>query len=470
MIRVISFLLTLVQANQYPIVLVHGFMGWGREEMLGMKYWGGIQGDLQEILQNDGHQVFTAAVGPLSSNWDRACELYTQIRGGRVDYGEAHAEKYGHHRYGRTYPGLYPEWGTKDENGEIRKVHFIAHSMGGQTVRVLARLLKHGTLSAPVDEFLETDDVWSLFGGDKDWIHSITTIATPHEGSIISDGFTRIGNEVKSFLAGLISIGGVVGDHSKILYDVKMDQWDIGPKESNESLTDYMHRVFSSPIFKLGYEDLAMYDLSTLGAAKLNEWVPNEPNIYYFSYATRDSYGCSTQIESASFPVQKPHRFSMLWPLQPLSWFIGGTFTTLEQKKELNWQPNDGVINTISMHGTSDVPIVEFNGEIKSGRWHRMPMLNRTDHGSVLGFTILKDMIETYKYHATLLQTLPIAASRRLARGSDFFQADGDLVRKLSHSIQNMTDKMNSIHSKADLQRECSLSPQVCLTFLKQFD
>lgn len=27
-----------------------------------------------------------------------------------VDYGQAHAEKYGHDRYGRTYTGVMPEW------------------------------------------------------------------------------------------------------------------------------------------------------------------------------------------------------------------------------------------------------------------------------------------------------------------------------------------------------------------------
>src|SRR3712207_8790005 len=29
--------------NNYPIVLVHGFMGWGGDEALGFKYWGGFK-------------------------------------------------------------------------------------------------------------------------------------------------------------------------------------------------------------------------------------------------------------------------------------------------------------------------------------------------------------------------------------------------------------------------------------------
>ena len=27
--------------NNYPIVLIHGFIGWGPEEMGGYNYWGG---------------------------------------------------------------------------------------------------------------------------------------------------------------------------------------------------------------------------------------------------------------------------------------------------------------------------------------------------------------------------------------------------------------------------------------------
>ncbi len=30
-------------------MLVHGFIGWGRDELFGFKYWGGF-GDVQEVL------------------------------------------------------------------------------------------------------------------------------------------------------------------------------------------------------------------------------------------------------------------------------------------------------------------------------------------------------------------------------------------------------------------------------------
>jgi len=74
---------TLARAgNDYPLVLVHGFMGWGRDEVLGFKYWGGF-GDLQETLDRAGYRTYTGVVGPFASSWDRACELSPISMAGR---------------------------------------------------------------------------------------------------------------------------------------------------------------------------------------------------------------------------------------------------------------------------------------------------------------------------------------------------------------------------------------------------
>ena len=89
----ILFLLTsLFSQNTQPIFLIHGFFGWGRDEMNGYYYWGGEQ-DFQEKLRGFGYEVYTLSVGPVSSNWDRAIEAYTQIKGGCINYGRSHSEK-----------------------------------------------------------------------------------------------------------------------------------------------------------------------------------------------------------------------------------------------------------------------------------------------------------------------------------------------------------------------------------------
>ena len=73
-------LLSLVKSqNEYPIVLVHGFMGWGPKEMGSYSYWGGKY-DLIKDLEEKGHTLYISNVGPVSSNWDRAVELYYQIK------------------------------------------------------------------------------------------------------------------------------------------------------------------------------------------------------------------------------------------------------------------------------------------------------------------------------------------------------------------------------------------------------
>ena len=100
MTRIIKYILNLavlasfiIASNNHPIILVHGFIGWGRDEMNGYYYWGGKM-DLESYLRSMGYDVYTVSVGPISSNWDRAIEMFYQIKGGSVDYGKSHSEKF----------------------------------------------------------------------------------------------------------------------------------------------------------------------------------------------------------------------------------------------------------------------------------------------------------------------------------------------------------------------------------------
>ena len=84
-------LITFLNANaKTPIILMHGFIGWGRDEMNGYDYWGGTI-DLESYLISEGFQVYTVSMGPISSNWDRAIEAFYQIKGGQVNYGLKHS-------------------------------------------------------------------------------------------------------------------------------------------------------------------------------------------------------------------------------------------------------------------------------------------------------------------------------------------------------------------------------------------
>ena len=76
-----------------PVVFVHGLMGWGERAGLNsvLPYWGMTTGSLTAYLNSLGYETYSATVGPISSAWDRACELYAQLTGTTVDYGAAHS-------------------------------------------------------------------------------------------------------------------------------------------------------------------------------------------------------------------------------------------------------------------------------------------------------------------------------------------------------------------------------------------
>ena len=223
----ISYLFATVKT---PIILIHGFMGWGRDEMPGYYYWGGTT-DLEEYLKSEGFEVYTVSVGPISSNWDRANEAFYQIKGGQVNYGAYHSKKYDiiQKPDGKLYDGLYPDW------DEEHPVHIITHSQGGQTARMLEYLLKSK---------FEGENSPLLSSKKNGWIKSITTISCPHNGTILSN----LLSEYFPFLQHMTAFFGILQD-SKVseLYDFDLDQWNL-MKYENESFNDYYERVSSSKI------------------------------------------------------------------------------------------------------------------------------------------------------------------------------------------------------------------------------
>ncbi|TMW61515.1 hypothetical protein Poli38472_012706 [Pythium oligandrum] len=439
--------LTALADNKYPIVLVHGFAGWGRDELLGVKYWGGIQGDLQEQLKAQGYTVYTAAVGPFSSNWDRACELYAQIKGGQVDYGANHAAKHGHARYGRTFPGLYPQWGNTT-NGAVNKVHLIGHSMGGQTVRMLAQLLASGSKGAPVEESVMSHP---LFAGGKNWVHSITTIAAPNQGTLLGDGFSQIGDLVKSLVIGVFSVLGVGSDATSSIYDAKLDQWGLEAKGSSESLSAYINRIFASPVFAPGFKDICLWSLSTSGAAEENKWVKTLSNVYYYSYANVDTYAW---VDILLRSIQLPNLLTMLLPLQPLGTFIGGRYGPNSGFTE-SWQANDGVVNTYSMGKDSTGSAVTFAGTSTLGVWMQMPQLDHMDHLAVVGTTLHTQVKDVYVAHARLLYSLPTTtSSRNLAEQAA--TVPSAVVDQINSAVSALNTASGNVKSKADVANLCA--------------
>jgi triacylglycerol lipase len=384
------------RANDYPIVLVHGLMGFGRDELFGFKYWGGFT-DLEEELCRAGFETYTAAVGPVSSVWDRACELYACIKGGRVDYGEAHSALFGHSRYGRTYPGLYPEWGDVDqETGKVNKVHLIGHSLGGPTGRALIQLLEQGS---PVPG----QGNHPLFQGGQSWVCSLTTISSPHDGTTYAYRHDWDQSLIKPVFTFLISISS---SSPELYYDFKLDQWGLSRKPG-EDFYSYRDRVLRSDIWSHS-NDTAYWDACPEGAMELNGWVRAQPCLYYFSWATEATY--RDPLSGTQVP-----EIGVSGHMAPIARFIGSYSREDDTNLPIDssWWQNDGIVNTNSMDGPSlgsTDTVRRFDGTPVPGQWNYLGLLESTDHLDIIGIpTADSDLKRWYLSLAALLASLPDA-------------------------------------------------------------
>lgn len=364
-------------SSSSPIILVHGFCGWGPDELLGYRYWGGTVLDVESYLRENGFAVYTSSVGPISSNHDRACELFYQIKGGNVDYGASHCQKYHHNRFGRTYSGCYPQWDGS------HPVHLIGHSMGGQTARVLLQLL--------------AQDFFGM-GTDETWIKSITTLSSPHNGTTLATNINEFaGGYAEQLIAGFLALAGTNWE----LYDFDMDHWNLKP-QPGETLHDFLVRIDRT--IGENKEDLSMQDLLPSGAQKINQQVSTFPNVYYFSYATEETYVLDPE---PGHEWAEPEMNPMFWVF---AYYIGH-YEGPEISPNKDWWKNDGVANTISMAGPANAQIIKYSGVSHRGVWNYMGLIESKDHGKILGHyqgPISGDWL--YKFYldlASMLHRLP---------------------------------------------------------------
>ncbi len=401
---------TIVAKEETPTILVHGLNGYGPNTGLAQTpvghYWGGLAtGDLAESMQTRGCRVLEASVGPISSNWDRACDLYACIKGGRVDYGAAHSAKYGHERFGRTFPGLYPEWDND------HPVNLWGHSLGSPTERVMASLLYWGDED---EQKAAPNDCSDLFKGNgKTMVNSVTTVSATNNGSTLADfafdvlqrltGSEAAADDVIS--AAVAAIGLVASDNtiSKV-WDPMMDQWGF-KKVEGESLADFIDRFKASDAWKT--KDNCMYDMTTFYTKQLNDKFKDNPNAYYFAIPT-----CTTKAD-ANGKTQTAVKTSLL--LGPLATILGHYKDPLVPGGwDDKYYANDGMANTELakapfLGGDSVIRTWTEDTVPERGVWYNMPTLT-AEHPGAVGFylTINKtfDMNTFYTQHYNYIKSL----------------------------------------------------------------
>lgn len=397
--------------NRYPIILVHGFIGWGRDEMLGFKYWGG-KVDIEARLNDLHFHTRTATVGPISSSWERAVELYYYIVGGRVDYGAAHARKYGIQRFGHTFAGIYPE--VSDTN----KIHLVGHSMGGQTICDFESFLRNGSPEEREYHKAHPDDegISALFLGGKHWVHSITGLAPGFNGTTFldtHDGLLNFMNLTKTLNISMAAAAGV--DPDEFGYDYKLDQFGLR-REKNEPFVAYQERVFDSDIWKS--KDTGYYDLTSPGAALIaRNRLQQFPETYYFSFSGNATF----KVAKTGIALPQPSINPMLY-LSAL--IIGRNQGNPDYPgDEADWHENDGCISCAGTRYVLDQKHREADPNDMSfpkGIWNAFPTMSGWDHGDFIGINVSyllgrKDIMPFYLNIARMLTaTEPAAGSEEV--------------------------------------------------------
>lgn len=386
--------------NDAPFVFVHGLNGWGDADGINriVSYWGATTGDLMQYLQHEGYECCSASLGPINSVWDRACDLYAQIIGATVDYGEAHSKKFNHARYGRTYDNaLVPEWGKLDEDGKIKQIHLIGHSYGGTTVRMLVYLLTEG--SAEERAVTPSDKISGLFtGGKSNWIKSTTAICTPHNSSTVYYPLGALGVVDIIALTSYLFIGVAGrGPLNGKLIDFHMEQFGLSEVPgSNDSIG--LFKAIKNIL--ANEEDSCAHDLTPEGSRKINEKIEISKDVYYFSYpfsTTKPVPALGIEI-----PSLKTNPLILLTSMMMGVVKFRDPDTGFVYDKE--WLANDALVNTESSKHPLDEPFTEFDAQnINKGVWNVMPV-REGDHGTAIG--LFADKTETREFYLEMCKML----------------------------------------------------------------
>ena len=413
------------KGGDYKTVFVHGYFGWGNYDSLSkiLTYFGLMSGRINDYLNDLGYDTYTASCGPYSSNWDRACEIYAQLTGTRVDYGIAHSKEHGHARFGVDYSNnpLIPnfEWNATN------KINLIGHSFGGPTIRTLLDMLADGRPEEVAAAKAAGEKPSELFtGGKKDWVFSLTSIAGVNNGTTfceagLVESLATLVTDVLVKVFGALQVSDLKG-----IYNPDLEQFNI-EADPNETIIENIQRVLTDVDF-LSHNDHILNDMTIDKQVYDNASIEMQKNVYYFDY-----YGTRTVETPMGINVPTPRCFI---PLAITSAILGawsgesrGYFTTGygEYEKTIStpvqtltgyeWHASDGMVNVASgycpyhldANGNrvydAHVDNYQTGDAVKPGQWYIAPEQD-FDHIGIMGGMLNEDPSQIKDFYLNLMK------------------------------------------------------------------
>jgi triacylglycerol esterase/lipase EstA (alpha/beta hydrolase family) len=415
------------KGGDYKTVFVHGYFGWGNYDSLSkiLTYFGLMSGRINDYLNDLGYDTYTASCGPYSSNWDRACEIYAQLTGTRVDYGIAHSKEHGHARFGVDYSNnpLIPnfEWNATN------KINLIGHSFGGPTIRTLLDMLADGRPAEVAAAKAAGEKPSELFtGGKKDWVFSLTSIAGVNNGTTfceagLVESLATLVTDVLVKVFGALQVSDLKG-----IYNPDLEQFNI-EADPNETIIENIQRVLTDVDF-LSHNDHILNDMTIDKQVYDNASIEMQKNVYYFDY-----YGTRTVETPMGINVPTPRCFI---PLAITSAILGawsgesrGYFTTGygEYEKTIStpvqtltgyeWHASDGMVNVASgycpyhldANGNrvydAHVDNYQTGDAVKPGQWYIAPEQD-FDHIGIMGGMLNEDPSQIKDFYLNLMKNI----------------------------------------------------------------
>ena len=375
-----------MKSLKYPVVFVHGMFGWGEDVAFDrvIPYWGITCGSITKYLRSKNIECYSVSVGPASSAWDQACELYAQLTGTTVDYGKVHSEKHNHKQFGRQFTKrVFDGW------SEDKKVHLVGHSFGGTCIRMLCHLLQYG---APEEVEASGDKVSDLFkGGKGNLVASINALCSPM-GDIDTYKAFQEKNFIPIIQKGMSSYTGTFGRtilNGKVV-DFKLEQFGLTNtpgKRDADNKKEAKKRFIQS-------NDNIIYDLSPEGIKKINDRIEIVPDVYYFSYPFNAMEYSEKKQRDA---ITHTHFIGLRYSAYLLMKYShkNGVYVGNGQ---------DGLVNVSAATNPPDEPFAPFNENFKKGVWNVMPV-EKGDHGTPVGLFVNRKYIHNfYDNFAVLLK------------------------------------------------------------------